>query len=389
MARIHFYLKDKQAKQTSIQAHISGNSQKKKVGLGLSIDVVKWNFKTERLNKGRILTISEQKDNEFLDEIENLFLEYKGESVTEIADRLKQYIATGSLGEVETLAQGFDLITNSIPDERKSTRDAYIATKNAILKYKDVPLSKVNLPYIEGLSNYFRKKGGSKNTIGKHIKQIKAVMGKTLERELHNNLKYKTFEIEKEKVESIALTQEEVDKLRDLNLGGRDELIRDLFLMAVYTGLRFSDFSQIKLDAIDDGILVIPKTQKTGVGVEIPLKADALRILNKYGTLPPVPSNQAFNSRIKKIAKAAKFEGKVLISKTIGGVRTTKTYNRYEVISAHTARRTMATLAYKMGSSSLGIMSVTGHTTEKSFLNYIKVTKREQAKLLSRDKFFQ
>jgi integrase len=51
------------------------------------------------------------------------------------------------------------------------------------------------------------------------------------------------------------------------------------------------------------------------------------------------------------------------------------------LISTHTARRSFATNAYLAGQQTLNIMAITGHSTEKSFNRYIRVTPLEKARL--------
>ena len=72
----------------------------------------------------------------------------------------------------------------------------------------------------------------------------------------------------------------------------------------------------------------------------------------------------------------------VLKSITKGGKRCTSIYEKWQLVSAHTARRSFATNLYKSGFPSISIMAITGHKTESSFLRYIKVSKEEHAKLL-------
>ena len=387
MSQIHFYPKDKKQKASSIQAYITGGGQRKKIGLGFSVEVSNWNFKSERLNKSKALTVSEQKDNKLLDKIESIFIEYKGEAISVIAEKIKKFVTTGALGKTQTLVEGFNLVINATP--KASTKTAYKSTRNVIIAFRDVPFNAVDMDYSDSLTDHLMRSDAAKNTIGKHIKHIKSVMQKTHKRGLHENLKFKDFRVTKEEIDNIALNEEELQKLKDIQLSGLNEAVRDLFLMGCYTGLRFSDFYQINPKAIDDNILTIPQTEKTGESVVIPLKSDAVRIINKYGTLPQVPSNQLFNKMIKKIAESAGIEGSQMITRTIGGIRQTTTEQRSQLIASHTARRTFATLAYKSNVPTLSIMKITGHKTEASFLNYIKVDKKEHAVLISKHPFFQ
>ena len=53
---------------------------------------------------------------------------------------------------------------------------------------------------------------------------------------------------------------------------------------------------------------------------------------------------------------------------------------KYEFVSSHTARRSFATNEYMLGDLNVQqIMSITGHTTERSFYKYIRQTPKENA----------
>lgn len=64
---------------------------------------------------------------------------------------------------------------------------------------------------------------------------------------------------------------------------------------------------------------------------------------------------------------------------TKAGMRVSNTFEKWEKVSTHTARRSFATNMYIMNVPSLTIMAITGHKTEKAFLRYIKVTPEQHA----------
>ena len=83
-----------------------------------------------------------------------------------------------------------------------------------------------------------------------------------------------------------------MESLYKLNLSNDVKLsnVRDWFLLASYTGLRFSDFSRLTKDNIKDSITI--KTQKTGVTVIIPVHTYVKAIFEKHDyKLPRVISN--------------------------------------------------------------------------------------------------
>jgi len=389
MARLHFYLKDSRQKTTSVQAHITGGNKKRKIGVGFSVETANWNHKTERLNKLKILSPSEQKDNIKLDEIEELFVQNRGDNIIEIAEKLKKFISTGSLGEVKTLVEGFQLKIDSIGDDKMGTKLSYATSKGVIENFRDVALNQVDLFYADAFVAYLKQKGYAKNTISKEVKNVKAVMNECFKRGLHTNTQFKDFKVETEATESIALTLEDIEKLKAVEVTGFEEIVRDIFLLGCYTGLRYSDYHQIKMEAIQGGNkLVIPQTIKTKKKVVVHLGADALRLIKKYGEIPITSANHLFNVTIKSVCKKAKIKGKVVITKTIGGKPITKTYNRYEVVTAHTSRRTFATIAYRSKMPTVSIMAITGHKTQSSFLKYIKVSEDEHADIMETYQIF-
>lgn len=84
-------------------------------------------------------------------------------------------------------------------------------------------------------------------------------------------------------VESIYLNENDLNKLIALDFTNKPNLerIRDLFLIGCYTGLRYSDFSEIQpANIAKDGnqqYLNI-RTQKTDERVVIPLKPKVIEI---------------------------------------------------------------------------------------------------------------
>jgi integrase len=94
------------------------------------------------------------------------------------------------------------------------------------------------------------------------------------------------------------------------------------------------------------------------------------------------------NKYLKEMGKMAGIDGTEMQVKTNGGRRYEVTVPKYELISTHTARRSFATNAFKAGVPSISIMRITGHSTEKAFMKYIKITNEDNARLLSNHRFF-
>lgn len=231
---------------------------------------------------------------------------------------------------------------------------------------------------------YLQELNLSTNTIWHKTVSIKAVMKAANEQELTDNTKYATFKNISEESQAVALSEKELDLLAkfDFSQSPRLERTRDLFLIGCWTGLRFSDFTRIKRENIKDNMLTIQQ-QKTNEFVTIPLHPVFISIWEKYnGVLPSDISNRQFNDNLKDVCKAAGINERVMKSITKGGKKQTTVYEKWQLVSSHTARRSFATNLYKSGFPSISIMQITGHKTESSFLKYIKVTKEEHAKML-------
>lgn len=235
--------------------------------------------------------------------------------------------------------------------------------------------------------NQIEETGLAVNTVGKQIAVLKGFMNEATE-QCHNTFSghlNKKFTILTEESDAVYLDEKELDKLvnLDLSTNKRLEKVRDLFLVGCWTGCRFSDFSTITPEQVTNGFLYVQQ-EKTGAKVVIPLHPVVKSILEKYkGNLPPAPSNQKFNEYIKEVCELAQINDTTSKAVTRGGQRVTSTLKKWELVSSHTARRSFATNLYKSGFPSISIMKITGHTTEKSFLKYIKVTPEEHAKLLA------
>ena len=254
----------------------------------------------------------------------------------------------------------------------------YAKEKKRKLDFKDI-----DIDFYYSFSEYLQGLDLAVNTIGKKIQTLKIFLNAALDLGIneHRHFKSSRFISISEESESIYLTQEEIQKIYNLDLSADPALdrIRDLFVVACWTGLRFSDISQVTPDVVKNGMITIVQG-KTGGKVVIPVHHTVEAILKKYdGVLPPVVKNQPFNRYLKIVAEKAELNDLVHKSITKGGVKRSKSYKKSELVVTHTGRRSFATNNYLMGVPSITIMAITGHKTETAFLRYIKVTPTEHA----------
>ncbi|HRD80980.1 MAG TPA: site-specific integrase, partial [Saprospiraceae bacterium] len=262
------------------------------------------------------------------------------------------------------------------------------------LEFKDITPE-----FWERFRDYLYSLNLAENTVHKQITTLKTVLNAAGEiPELQAAEVYKNTRrlgVSKEAVQKLYLNLSELQNLFELDLSANARLarVRDLFLIGAFTGLRFSDFTQICPEQFRkvDGVEVLQiDTKKTGERVIIPVHPYVRAILARNGGQPPKGiTNQKMNEYLKELGTLAGLNEPLIIAKTIGGTKTAKTLRQYELLSTHTARRSFATNAYKEGVPSLAIMKITGHRTEAAFLRYIQISKEENAVLMAKNAFFQ
>lgn len=225
----------------------------------------------------------------------------------------------------------------------------------------------------------------SVNSIGTSFKRIKAVLAEATEKKVNTNLSFKSkyFIKQAEDADTIYLTEAELDEMRSLDLSQEPRLdnVRDLFLIASYTGLRHGDVSKLRPENIVDGFIRITQS-KTGEPVTIPVRQVVKEILEKHnGNIPQPISNVKMNLYLKEIGQKMKSLDKIETkSITKGGTKITTTHKKWELLQSHTARRSFCSNEYKAGIlDTIKIRAISGHRSEEAFLKYIRVTLEEQA----------
>lgn len=261
-----------------------------------------------------------------------------------------------------------------------NTLESYFEEKNQ----KQPTFDDINYAFCEGFIEWMSEKDLCANTRGSHIKFVKAAMNEAFKNKLHHNEDFRSFRKEMEQVDAVYLTNEEVTKVAQLPLCGNHALVRDIFILGCHTGMRFSDYSRLSMGDITDGVIHFI-TQKCKAPVDIPAHPRVLDILNKYGGTMPKISGQKFNVHIKEVCKEAGIRENVLVRRSGKQER----YEKWELVSSHTARRTGLTNMYKAGIPTYRCMMISGHKTEQVFLTYLRITQEENAQYLKDNQFFK
>ena len=231
----------------------------------------------------------------------------------------------------------------------------------------DLPLSDFTGEVIRAYEVYLKtEKDLCQNTLIRYMKALKKITNRCLANDWIQKDPFAGIKFREEPTEPEFLTLEEVDRIYNCNPGSkRLEVIKDMFLMSAFTGLAFTDVSQLTEDHIvtdNDGNKWIRKPrQKTKQMSNIPLLDVPLAIIEKYqgnkkaakkGVLLPIPCNQVMNRYLKEIATICKI-------------------NKH--LTMHTARHTYATLCLSQGVSLKNVSKMLGHASVKMTERYARV----------------
>lgn len=258
-------------------------------------------------------------------------------------------------------------------------------------------LGDISSNWAEKYAYFLIKSGLSKNSVANLIARLKAIIRRLSKSELivFNGSGISCYH---ELSTTIYSSLDDIRQLLQLDLSGTPGLarVRNVYVIQCFLGLRFSDLKillknpQQYLRIYEGKKFLEIKTQKTGAIVIIPVSRIVERLLQgDWGDIDAVFSYQYYNKSIKEIARRAGITGEVVVSRTVGGQRVDVVRKKYFLMSSHTARRSFATNAYLAEVPVLSIMSITGHTTQISFMRYIRCSSLESALMISEHDFFQ
>jgi integrase len=255
------------------------------------------------------------------------------------------------------------------------------ASQRKIFFIKDV-----NETFLEYFTEYYQQRGYATNTIKKDFTIVKSICRHARNKDIETSKDLDTLTIKKEDKEKIYLTLKEIEAIEKTEFKSESlSNAKDWLIISCYCGQRVSDFLRFTKDMLrkEGDITVIEfKQQKTGKLMELPMHPKIIEILKKNnGNFPRKISDQKYNEYIKDVCKDAKItqmvKGSKMNSETIR--KESGLYPKNELVSSHIGRRSFATNNYgKIPTAYL--ISITGHTTEAMFLEYIGKTQNEQAK---------
>ncbi len=281
------------------------------------------------------------------------FIEFKVQSLDWSASTLKRY------NNIKNILSGFEV-------DRK---------------YK-LTFSSINDKFYSAFTDYcMNEKGHINNTFSRNVGLFKTFMLWALDRGYTYNASFRKFKKKQRVVTNqVAFEKEDLEKLLKHDFKSDSlERVRDVFVFACVTGMRFGELKLISKDNISGNTLHLKEEKGAEKDVRtIPLGVIAQYLLAKYQYRLPLISNQKQNDYIKEIFKAAGFDQMVEKVTTRGKEVIRETMPFYERVSTHTARRTFITMMKREGKSDKLISKITGHTDLKTLNQYYQVEDNEK-----------
>jgi len=384
-------------------------SQRFQVSTGLSIPSKHWNAKTQRVKETQAFPYAKQINarlNSLSADTLALFYDYTAEGVIPSLERFKKDWQAKVLN-IETKAPAFvPFVQEMIAERKKMNRltpvwasclkqlEAYQTEKGKALDFENLTQA-----FLNDYTAFLFAQGLADSYTHRVISALKMFVRLADSRGIYENcplLKAKA-EVKKREADKVYLNEAELRLLANMELEDRLANVRDLFLVGCLSGLRFSDYSQIKPENFQlvehagkkvECLTMV--TKKTAQKVVLPIVNPILRaILEKHGWKAPKPiSVQRFNQYVKELCREAGFTQPIEISEFKSGKQEKRTVQKWELISSHTARRSFATNAIKAGLPAADIMKFTGHSTMAAFMKYVKATGEETAVHFSEHQFF-
>tara|TARA_B100000795_G_scaffold214089_1_gene167785 strand:- start:5394 stop:6650 length:1257 start_codon:yes stop_codon:yes gene_type:complete len=228
-------------------------------------------------------------------------------------------------------------------------------------------------------------KGLSVNTVGKNVKNLKVFLHWCFDKEVCTRFALKHMIVEQVESDKVYLTETELQQLYALeDLTTKEKEARDLFLISCETGMRFKNLTMVRKANYQDDNLIFYQVKSKGFKAKliIPLSDVHREIVSSYNyELPVLKYNSyLFNQTIRGLCEKAGINQEVLTQKVSKYGTRELVSKKFELVSSHTARRSFCTNKFLKGLPPSVIMKFSGHSSERSFLRYLKLEAEVVAK---------
>ena len=239
---------------------------------------------------------------------------------------------------------------------------------------------KINHVFYEELMKYsFLVKKIKNNYFAKIIAVLKSFLKWCTDKGYNNLRDFEKFKGIEHDVDIIYLTHDELMQLYNHDFGNsRLNHTKDFYCMGCFTGLRFSDLSQLHRANITESHINISIQKTKTQNHIIRLNKFSKEILDKYRETiyEPLPhiSMQKFNDYIKECCKVVGINKLITITGFVGTKKIQNTLPKYQLITSHTARKTFITNSLLLGMEPKAIKKIANIKKDAVLDKYMKIT---------------
>lgn len=369
MISVRFHLRS-EAKNLSgfapMSIRLSRSGKRIVIPLGIAVQIANWNQRRQlvvkgedraslniRLEKerGRVLNIIHQDENQSLREIKRKYLRRVGSQDNLIPWAKQWLIRRRDLGAIVD-----------------SSLRIYLSYLRMIEKYSpEVKFKELNQNWFDGLMEWYKENGqplksgqaGKKNLIAlvkilQNGAKIEGLYSGNIVRTPKITLPSKIIFLDENEVKAL-------DKYFQDTFGHRKRILRP-FLFCCFTGLRWSDAAKLRWHQIQDGaVRIIPqKTRKKNRYIYVPLKQQAIDYLPERGHPDDLvfylPNHSDTGYYLSLINKEIEIEKK---------------------ITFHVSRHTFATNFLRLGGNVLTLQKILGHSSIDMTIRYSHIQDKD------------
>jgi integrase len=382
--KVSFYLKREQKRVANdnpdfpIVGKIIIGKSIAQFGSKLKIEERLWNVKSGRaIGKSKIATELNREINKINLSIHSHYseiLKCTGKITAQEVKNAFQGIASAQ----KTLLVLFDEIMPEFHsrigiDRKQSSYLQYVNTRKHLQRFfqekyhvKDIPLSQLDLPFIEDFDFYLRVERKLKpSSVNGTIIKLLSVAKIARHRNLISHPPFFGYKLTRPKFNIRSLSSDEFQRLISTPIESPNlNFTRDMFVFASFTGISYIDLKNLTWKEIiteEDASLWISKSrQKTGIPFNVKLLDIPLRIIKKYKDFSngDLVFNIYCQVKINKLLKE--------IAKLCGIDKT---------LSFHMARHTFASQVCPQGVPIGSVSKMLGHTDIATTQRYAHVNK--------------
>lgn len=294
-------------------------------------------------------------------DIQKIELEYLKRGVYLSLPALKHAVREKIKPTATLVEFGNEIINGS--ERKQATISGYKTLFRNIEKFRaGVLVADIDYSFLVAYENWMRALGIAHNTRVGRLCFLRTIMNEAVRHKIIDTSPFTEYKIPPMTAREGFLTTAQLNKIERLELNGKSAIIKDAFLFACYTGLRFSDLVTLRTEHINKQ-WIHKKMVKTGFMVDIPLtdifQGKASAIIERYGSIErlvtKIGCNSTANKRLREILQSI-------------GIT--------EHFTFHTARHTFATLLIQYGLAITTVQRLLGHQKIETTQIYGEITSK-------------